>query len=273
MVKKLFKHEFLSYIRVMSVVYIILLTMAAAGRVIQFFASDSIPYKIISVFSGITYGISVFAAFAFVFVLGIVRFYKNLFTGEGYLSFTLPVTPAQHILVKAVTTVAMEAVTVLVVLLSGCIIFAGEVLVEIWKAAAYIFEKLYEFIGFQSVLICGEFVILFLLGCFSGILMYYVFISIGQMFKKNRILAAVGAYFAYYIVTQILSTIFIVVISILGETGVLDAFLERLGRFAEVHPFVAIHSGMGIIALVTAVFIFVEFVVVKKIITKKLNLE
>ena len=273
MVKKLFKHEFLAHIRVMGVVYIILLTMAVAGRVIQFFEADTIPYKIISVFSGVTYGISVFAAFAFTFVMGIVRFYKNLFTGEGYLSFTLPVTPAQHILVKAVTTVAMEAVTVLVVLLSGCIIFAGEVLVEIWKAAAYIFEKVYEFIGFQSVLISAEFVILFLLACFSGILLYYVFISIGQLFKKNRILAAVGAYFVYYIITQILTTILIVIISIVAATGVFEQFFTWLGNYIIVHPFVVIHSCLGIMALLIAVFVFVEFVVVRKIITNKLNLE
>ena len=40
MVKKLFKHEFLAYARVMSVVYIILLMIATAGRVIQFFEND-----------------------------------------------------------------------------------------------------------------------------------------------------------------------------------------------------------------------------------------
>ena len=51
MVKKLFKHEFLAYMRILSVVYVILLTVAAATRIIQLFESDSIYYKIVSVFS------------------------------------------------------------------------------------------------------------------------------------------------------------------------------------------------------------------------------
>lgn len=273
MVKKLFKHEFLSYARVMSVVYAILFTIAAAGRVIQFFESDSIPYKIINIVSLITYGVSVFATVAFVFVMAILRFYKNLFTAEGYLSFTLPVSPTQHIIVKVVTAACMEMVTVAAVLLSGCIISAGELLVEIWKALTYILEMLYELAGFQTVLIGSELALLFLLECFSGILLYYTFIAIGQLFKKNRILAAVGAYFVYYFITQAVSTAFSVAFSLLAATDWFNSILVRFGNFVEVHPYITIHSGIGIMALLVAVFVVVEFIVVKKIITNKLNLE
>ena len=132
MVKKLFKHEFLAYTRIMGIVYIILLTVAAAGRVVQIFEDDSISYSIVSTISFITYGVSIGAALGFTTVLAIVRFYKNLFTSEGYLSFTLPVTATQHILVKAVTAVTMTIATLVAVMLSVSVITAGEVLVEIW---------------------------------------------------------------------------------------------------------------------------------------------
>jgi len=273
MVKKLFKHEFLFYIRVMGIVYGILLTMALAGRIILCFESDSISYRIVSTISGITYGISVFATLAFTVVLAIVRFYKNLFTAEGYLTFTLPVTPTQHILVKAVTALTMEVITVVAILLSGCVIFAGEVLVEIWKAGAYILGKVYEQVGFQMVLIGSEIILLLLLASLSGILMYYVFISIGQLFKKNRILAAVGAYFVYYIIMQIISTVSMVIFTIVVQTAAFEKFAIRLGDFVTKHPYAAIHSGMGIYLLLAAAFVFVEFIVVKKITTKRLNLE
>ena len=55
MVKKLFKHEFLAYIRVMGIVYLILLAMATAGRIIWLFESDTIAFGIIGTFSIITY--------------------------------------------------------------------------------------------------------------------------------------------------------------------------------------------------------------------------
>ena len=182
-------------------------------------------------------------------------------------------TPAQHILVKIVTAVTMAAITLVAVLLSGCIISAGELFVEICKAAAYLWGKVYAVVSYQGILMVIELVILLILWCVSGMMLYYVFISIGQLFKKNRILAAVGAYFVYYVATQILSAILLVIIAVLGELGALDKFINWLGYFVPTHPYIFIHSCVGIIVLLTAVFIFVEFIVVKRIITKRLNLE
>ena len=273
MVKKLFKHEFLYYTRVMSLVYLILLTIAGAGRVMQFFESDNIVYKIISVFYGLTYGISVLAAFGFVFVLAIVRFYKNLYSSEGYLTFTLPATPAQHIWVKAITAVCMELVTLAVILLSGCVFSAGELLVEIWKAGAYILGTTYDLIGFHLVVILAEFSILFVLMLLAGIMMYYTFISIGQLFKKNRILAAVGAYFVYYIASQVISTVLYILITILSMTDRFADFMFWLGNLVQQHPYTFVHCGLWLYILIPVIFLIVEFVVIRRIITNKLNLE
>lgn len=269
MVKKLFKHEYLAYARVMSLVYIILLTIAAASRIIMLFESDTVAYQIISVFSVITYFVSVLAALGFSFAMGIVRFYKNLFSSEGYLSFTLPVTATQHIAVKAITAVSMNWLTWVMVMLSGCIVCAGEMLTEIRKALTYILDKLYELAGIQSVLIGGEFVLLLLVASFASILLYDTFISIGQLFKKNRILAAVGAYFVYYIITQILSTVLSVMFSALALSGL----FEDLGSWIILHPYVSIHIAMWGAILLSAVFALIEFIVIRTVITKRLNLE
>jgi hypothetical protein len=269
MVKKLFKHEFLAYARVMGIVYAILLTMATANRIIQIFEADTIAYNVISVFSGITYGVSVAAAFGFSFVLGIIRFYRNLFTCEGYLSFTLPVTPRQHISVKVITAVSMNILTFVVILLSVCVVAAGEMLKEILIAARYLLGKLYELVGSHMITVGLEFVLLTLIASFSGILLYYTFIAIGQLFKKNRILAAVGVYFAYYVLTQIVSTVFTIVITILGETGA----LEPVGIWIADHFAATVHIGMWGMIVLTSLFAAVEFFMIKRIITRKLNLE
>ncbi len=269
MVKKLFKHEFLSYARVMGIVYAILLTMATANRIIQIFEADTIAYQIISVFSGITYGVAIAAAFGFSFVLGIVRFYRNLFTGEGYLSFTLPVTPRQHISVKVITAVSMNILTLIVVLLSLCIVTAGEMLKEIFIAAEYLLGKLYELVGSHMITVSLEFTLWMLVASFSGVLLYYTFIAIGQLFKKNRILMAVGAYFAYYVLTQVFSTVLSIVFTVLGETGALDS----VGIWIVENPAATIHIGMWSGIVLTSLFAALEFFIVRKIITKKLNLE
>ena len=273
MVKKLFKHEFLYYGRIMSIVYLILFTVAAAGRIIQFFESDSVPYEIVFDISCLTYGICAFGTLVFASVLGILRFYRNLFTAEGYLSFTLPVTPAQHIWVKALTAVCVCLISFLMVLVSGCIITAGEMLVEIWKAAVYILQAVWEKIGFHSILIGGEMLLLSVLSLLSGFMLYYTFISIGQLFRKNRILAAVGAFFVYYILTQVFSTVMAVVLSILMAVGALDAFVAWINQLGQQDPYLLVHCSMGLGAVFTVISILIEFLIIRRIIAKKLNLE
>ena len=60
-------------------------------------------------------------------VVTIQRFYKNLLGDEGYLMFTLPVTPAQHITAKlAVGTVWTLLSLALAVLAAAALIFSNE---------------------------------------------------------------------------------------------------------------------------------------------------
>ena len=269
MVKKLYKHEFLYYARIMTIVYAILLTMAAANRIIQIFETDSIAYRIVSIFSGITYGVSVAAAFGFSFVLGILRFYRNLFTGEGYLTFTLPATPCQHIGVKVITAVSMNIISFVMILLSGCVITAGEMLKEIVIALRYLLGKLHILVGSHMVTVGLEFVLLMLVLSFTSVMLYYTFIAIGQLFKKNRVLASVGAYFAYYVLTQIVSAVITIIFSVLAETGALD----ELGLWIIDHIAATVHIGMWSAITLAAIFGLVEFLVIKWVITKKLNLE
>ncbi len=269
MVKKLFKHEIRAYLRVMPLIYIIIVAMSVFGRVIQFFENDGLVYNIVSGFAFLTYGVSIFVALFFTKIFAVVRFYKNLFTAEGYLTFTLPVTPTQHIAVKVLTAVMFDVLTFVVVLASGCIISFGELLVEIFKAAGYIINELFKLIGFHSIAYALELVAIILLAGISGYLLYYTFISIGQLFKKNRILAAFGAYFVYYIIMQVISTIFTVFAALFGD----KLPWEQIGVLVEAHPYATVHIALCFLILMSAAFSLLYFVIIKLIIRKKLNLE
>ena len=269
MVKKLFKHEFHAYGRVMSIIYIILLTVAVATRVIMSFESDTTAYEIVSSLTLVTYCVSIFAAIGFSFVMAIIRFYKNLFTSEGYLTFTLPVTSGQHIMVKAVTAVCVDFITVLVVLISALIVIPGEILTEIWNSLGKTISLLYEVAGIHSVFFGVELFIIILAASFSGIMLYYTFISIGQLFKKNRILAAVGAYFVYYIISQIASTILTISFSVFAESYLLADMMFWISE----HPYESIHIFMCGGIILSTIFVLIEYFVIHFIISKKLNLE
>ena len=81
MVKKLFKHEFIAWSRIMVVVYAVVLSLSVAMRLLFAVESDAVVYEIVCAISIILY---VFALMACIFwcpVFGVNRFYKNLFTG------------------------------------------------------------------------------------------------------------------------------------------------------------------------------------------------
>ena len=269
MVKKLFKHEFLSYARVMGLVYGILLTVAVATKLIYTFDSDTLAYQIIKVFTNLIYWGGVAFAIGFSFAMGIIRFYRNLFTAEGYLSFTLPVTAGQHIVVKAVTAVTMNAITLIVVALSFVIVMLGDALTEFCTGMGVFLEQMYGQLGADGVFFTIEAVIALVVFSFTGILLYYGCISIGQMAKKNRILAAVGVYFAYYILTQIVSTIITVVIATTASSYEVMPLLNWIA----LHPMETIHIAFCVSIVLGVIFLLVEYLIIRYIMTKKLNLE
>ena len=102
---------------------------------------------------------------------------------------------------------------------------------------------------------------------------YYTCISIGQTFRKNRILAAVGVYFVFYILAQVVSTVATITFTILGELGVLDTMIENLGKLVEAHPLACLHSGMWIGIALTFVGVLIDWAICHWVINKKLNLE
>lgn len=273
MVKKLLKHELGSYIRILLPTNAIILIVAVVARIIQFFESDTVAYNIIFWSSMLAVFVGIMASMFMTIAVAVIRFYKNFFTAEGYLTFTLPVTPAQHITVKLLGAVIFELISVGTALLSLIIISAGDVLVEVIKAAVYLISQFFSNAGAEiatNFVFYGiEMLILVAVSGILGVLVYYTCISIGQMARKNRIFMAVLTYFGYYMLCQILSTILMVIFTVLELSGV----LEPIFIFFSNHELAGIHiilcTGIVLYTGLSLLFFFIN----KKIITKKLNLE
>lgn len=265
MVKKLFKHELNAYWRIMLPLWGVLLAVALFGRIIQFFEFDHFVYDIVNGSSVVFYCIAVAVALVFPMVFAIIRFYKNLFTGEGYLSFTLPVTVSQHITVKALGAAVMALLSLVTALVSFCVITAGDVLVEVWKAGVYLLTYINRYIGAHLWWFMAEVVVLALVVLVSQTLYYDTCISLGQLFRKNRVLASVGVYFGFYLIAQVISTIGIIIAMFVDW--------EPLVLWIEKHPYATLHTGMcGLIVLGICACV-VEYLVVYLVIRRRLNLE
>ena len=277
MVKKLFCHEFKYYLRSMLPIYGILLAIAAMSRVAQIFETDNTVYNTVNIIAILTYAVAIIAVFTMTLVFTITRFYRNLFTSEGYLSFTLPITPTQHLLVKLTSAVTTHIASFIVVLLSACVITAGDVLIEVCKVIGYVFGQLphvlanslgeYTAAQWQANfwLFAVELVALIVAMYVYQMLLYYGCITVGQLFKKNRVLGAVGVYFGYYMATQAIGTVLVIVSQFLPWDTLAEIF------FAD--PIPCIHGlAIGYILLSLLVATALYFVS-HYIIRHKLNLE
>lgn len=259
--------------------YIVLIGIAAISRILQLFnwytdeamyvslAAQSYQNLVDSTY--LLYGLGVIAVFGLTSVLAVTRFYKNLFTGEGYLSFTLPVTPTQHILVKAAVATLAQIASFIAFCVSFAVITAGEYLVETFKGIAYEFARMWGDLGANMPFFVLYVLILIVVYTVCQLMLIYGCIAIGQMTNKNRVLAAVGVYFAHYAATQVLSSIGIVFLAVFA-----DSFIgEAIGNFIVAYPTLSIHLGFMLAIIIVALITFAYFTVTRIVIKKRLNLE
>lgn len=271
MVKKLFKHEFIYYFRTFALFLPIVLVIGVMARVFRFFENfDSVLVDIVIFSSAFMLVVSCFALLMLSVVVAVVRFYKNMYSAEGYLTFTLPVNNAQHIFVKLLTAICCQAICLLTVILATTIASSGEPLKDLVLALTAGLSEFFEVLGTVNVIIVlFESILLMLLAVAGNMLLYYACITVGQTAKKNRILMAVGAYFIYYVATQVISTVIVMIFMVLGMSGVFDGIVMWL----DDHMILTMHLTMGISIVIYAAMAVAFWFVTQSIMTKKLNLE
>ena len=268
MVKKLFKHEFMYYFKTLIIFLPILLIGGICGRIVLNFITVDRPE--VAILVGGTFMMLYFATIAvliLMIVLAVVRFYKNLFGAEGYLTLTLPVSINSHVLVKLGAAILWEFIILAVVSCSWVIAFSG--IPEFYDTILDAYEIFVSGQTLQFILYILEFIVLLPLSMASSLLLYYTCMSIGQLAKKHRILLSVGVYFGYYLVMQI----FVTISSIVVTTALLATMTEETIMLIVNNFPTIIHVIMISLILFTLLFDFLLFKLVTFIINRKLNLE
>ena len=218
MLGKLMKYDFRCMIRKFGPLWAGLVAMAAingftVGHVLENSRFDGV---LAFLFGGLPI-VVLFALWVATCVMMIVfvceRFYKGLLGDEGYLMFTLPVTPAEHIASKLIVALVMELLTGLAAL-AGMLAF-----VMVYDGAGFL-EGLREFGAFLARLdipqgVPGLIALLFLLAFASTVctdLQIYQAISLGHLAKKNRVamsvIAFVGINLALSMVISVIGRLF-----------------------------------------------------------------
>ena len=268
MLKKLYKHEFHSLFRSLLPIWAALIGFAALSRLT--FLTD-LENDVLDMVRGLSVTAYIFAIIA-VFIVGLVivvmRFYKNLLTHEGYLTFTLPFTPTQHIVCKLVCGAVVIIIDFIIVIGSLLILGAGtEALGEILDAVKLTITVLPEYLSVgQIALISSEVVLLVLLSPLQSLLMFYAALALGQQFK-NKLGGAAIAYICLYAAVQIISTLIMMPVSLISARGMdeLNELINNSVLYLEVF--------LAFLIVYSAVLSAVYFLITRHFLSKKLNLE
>lgn len=267
MVRKLIRYDFASFLRLLLPVQLVLIGIAALSRLVQIFEdTKSAVYNIVFTSSVVLYSIAIGAALLVTVIVSLVRFYQGMYTNEGYLSHTLPVTPTQHIFSKLIVSMMFEIGTVLAIFISFCVITLGDVNIELFKAGFYLLGRFFELFRVNGALYIVEFILMLLASAAASMLKLYFCISIGQFASKKKILLAVGVYFGLYFISQIVGTVFVIFVTVNPE------LMENLYEWVMDNIIVFYHLIMCAGILVSAFMSAVYFLISRWIMSRKLNL-
>lgn len=135
------------------------------------------------------------------------RFYRSLFSKEGYLSWTLPVSGPQHLWAKIISGYILMAADLIIIAAGITLLLTGN---NVTTAYSVVADDLTNELGLSV----GTFALILFISCLvsgiSSVIMIYFSVVIGQLFPSHRVLGAIAAYFITSTVIQIISVILMV---------------------------------------------------------------
>ena len=288
MVRKLIKYDFRSYFRLLLPVQLILIGIAGINRIVQLFEPPLAEkgsygigrlifgdlfniggdgaYSAVFISSLVLYFISVAVCIIMTVIVAVVRFYQGMYTREGYLNHTLPVTPTQHIAAKLLTSLIFALGTMFSVFLSFTVLTLGDVNVEIYKALFYLFGQGWKNAGGHMILYTIEVILRVLSFCIFVYIKLYCCISIGQLVNKLKILLAFGVFFGIFIVKQIIYTVLSITLFMNLD------LMEKINEWILENGIAYTHISLCWGIFFNLVLGLVYFLITKHIMSKKLNL-
>ena len=205
MLTKLISHEWKDTFKVPALLLTITVLLSAASLVYFSVADQASAGTDLNVRNFVLYIAYILILSGLSMILTIyfaIRFYKNLYTDEGYLMFTLPVSRSQLIWSKLIVSMAwgiLSAVlaalmwTMVLSVAGGENLFAG-----IFRGLRSLMESLS---GNATGCIVGL-VVLLLAAELASYLRFYAAISLGHSFSNHKLLLSVVFYIGFGIAVQ-----------------------------------------------------------------------
>jgi len=206
MLGKLIKYEFKATARIFALAYAVVVVLAGITAAILALQPDRSSdlgriYFGFSTIMTLLFVIAAGAAFLLTFVIIVVRFYRML-GDEGYLWFTLPVTPGQQIVGKLIPAIVWTIVTGVVTAGSVTLVmlhwgFADRVR-NIWHGLSAV--------GFNPGIWLAGGLIFILASLLVNVMVFYAAMATGaNLIRSSRLGGSVVAYLIFYVALELVN--------------------------------------------------------------------
>lgn len=258
MLKKLLKYDFIAVYRYWWIAALVsfVLSLCGGGCISILTTGKTLPT--LAYFFSIMFLVIIIISYVVFSILSTIlvltRFYKNFFTDEGYLTFTLPVKRSQLLnskLILGITTAFLTSlvciINVFVMLLIGFNkeLLANDVVVTIWQEIQPAIQSVGINLAFHIPLLLLT--VLFS-SVFSNLLMYFCITFACIITQKAKVITAIGIYFGINTILSIFTQFF----SIFSTIGI-TSFVENSDSVAATLLLVVIllYTAIGCVGLYT----------------------
>ncbi len=275
MLSKLIKYDMKSLNRFLPVLHLfillssIMIRVFITGRIKPQTSSEQTDFLIILCY--VLYFTMITALSTGTYLIAGIRFYKNMFSDEGYLTKTLPITNGMHLLSKTIAGSIWAMVNMCFVYLCSYVVIWTPYIKSVVDENKDDILQEFGFVGkyaglsFSTVLL-----ILLLFSCFgaiSSIIMIYASVALGQLFSSHRVL---GAVVSYFVISTLISVLSVVAMALLGsETRLIVTSGSLEEEFNFVSYMIEIMKISAGLMIITSVILYVA---THCIMNKKINL-
>ena len=263
MLGKLLKHEFHAVSRLLLPMHLALILITLVGRFYVQFAMSNMDsrFDLINVSLVMFYMLALFAILILTYVyLYILRPHKNLFSDEGYLMHTLPVTASMHIWSKLIVSICWILLDMFLIVLSVFLMLVNPDFLEAWP---YMIDEIREMItittGMDFIMGAIAYMVNLLISSAQAILVVYMCMAIGHSFNQYKLLISI-------------STLFSIVVGIPWLRSGGFASLFTVGVYSDSYRFNA-QMLTWFDTLFSLAIAVAAFFVTRYFLTKRLNLE
>lgn len=198
---KLLKHELYALFRILAYIAVAVVVFAAVGRLLA--ETETVLSRLFIMF----YVFAILALIITAWALGISRFYKTMFSGEGYMTLSLPVSATELIFAKLISSLIAMAFATVVSALSLGIFLIGQdpsILNFLGQSIGELFMGFWELAKADPLHFVDE-IINFIVTLPLMLLVFYSALCLGQLSTSHRRLLTFGIVVGGYIVYTLLS--------------------------------------------------------------------